>query len=80
MHGEFVFIHPFIDGNGRTVRLLMNFETMKSEYLPIIIRKEMRTKYYEALDKAMVYHDYTEFFYVIEFEESGVYYQLLCLI
>ena len=61
LHGEFVFIHPFIDGNGRTARLLMNFEVMRSGYLPVIIRKDIRVKYYEALDKAMVFHDYTEF-------------------
>ena len=39
LHGEFVKIHPFIDGNGRTARLLLNFELMKNGYTPIIITK-----------------------------------------
>ena len=80
LHGEFVFIHPFIDGNGRTARLLMNFEAMKSEYLPIIIRKDIRAKYYEALDKAMVSHDYTDFIKLVVAEEIKMLNQYLELI
>ncbi|WP_168118574.1 Fic family protein [Paenibacillus sp. HB172176] len=52
VHIEFVGIHPFIDGNGRTSRLLLNFELMKSGYPPIVIRKENRSEYYTALDHA----------------------------
>ncbi len=69
LHGEFVFIHPFIDGNGRTARLLMNFEAMKYGYLPIIIRKESRLKYYDALENAAIEHDYTDFIILIVDEE-----------
>ncbi len=69
LHGEFVFIHPFIDGNGRTARLLMNFEVMKCGFVPIIITKEKRIKYYEALDKAMTSRDYTDFVKLIIEEE-----------
>ena len=61
IHGEFVKIHPFIDGNGRTSRLLMNFEVMKEGYPPIIIKKEKRIDYYKALDKAHITKDYTDF-------------------
>lgn len=43
LHGEFVKIHPFIDGNGRTARLLLNFELIKSGYPPIIIKNEFKT-------------------------------------
>ena len=57
----FVKVHPFIDGNGRTARLLMNFELMKSSYLPVIIKAENRLQYYEALDKAHTKDDYTDF-------------------
>ena len=72
LHGEFVFIHPFIDGNGRTARLLMNFEAMRSGYLPIIIKANLRARYYDALDKAMVEHDYTDFVKLIAEEENEI--------
>lgn len=61
LHGELVKIHPFIDGNGRTSRLLMNLELMNSGYNPVIIKKEDRLKYYEALDKAHTTGNYTDF-------------------
>lgn len=58
LHGEFVKIHPFVDGNGRTSRLLLNFELMKNGYTPIIIKKENRAEYYEVLDYAHTTMDY----------------------
>lgn len=61
LHGEFVKIHPFIDGNGRTARLLLNFELMKNEYPPIIIEKEDRYKYYESLEKGSISGKWKEF-------------------
>jgi Fic family protein len=61
LHGEFVKIHPFVDGNGRTARLLLNFELMKYGYPPAIIRTEMRPQYYDALDLAHTTGDYHSF-------------------
>ncbi|WP_183730228.1 Fic family protein [Desulfurispira natronophila] len=61
VHGEFVKIHPFVDGNGRTARLLMNLELMKAGFPPAIIGFEQRLSYYEALDKAHCTGDYSEF-------------------
>jgi len=61
IHGELVKIHPFIDGNGRTSRLVMNLSLMNSGYLPVIIKKENRLEYYNALDKAHTTGDYTDF-------------------
>lgn len=61
LHALFVGIHPFIDGNGRTSRLLLNLELMKSGYPPIIIRVENRLAYYSALDKAHTTEDYEDF-------------------
>lgn len=61
LHGEFVKLHPFIDGNGRTSRLLLNFELMKNGYTPIIIKKEDRVKYYDVLDLAHTTMNYQPF-------------------
>jgi Fic family protein len=51
-HHRFVWIHPFFDGNGRTVRLLFNLLLMSEGYPPAIILQQDRKKYYDALNKA----------------------------
>ena len=51
-HHRFVWIHPFFDGNGRTVRLIFNLLLMKEGFPPAIILKNDRKKYYDALNKA----------------------------
>lgn len=61
LHGEFVKIHPFIDGNGRTARLLLNLVLMKHGYPPVVITKHSRLDYYDALDTAHTTLDYSEF-------------------
>jgi len=61
LHGELVKIHPFVDGNGRTSRLLMNLDLMNHGYNPVIIKKEDRLEYYETLDKAHTTGNYTNF-------------------
>lgn len=60
LHTRFVKIHPFIDGNGRTGRLLLNFELMKAGYPPAVIQKEDRLAYYDALDVACVSDNYDD--------------------
>ncbi len=61
VHGEFVKIHPFTDGNGRTSRLLMNLELMKAGYPAAVLPVEQRLAYYEALDTAHCRGDYEPF-------------------
>jgi len=61
LHAIFVGIHPFIDGNGRTSRLLLNLELMKDGYPPIIIEVKHRLAYYESLDEAIAKKNYTDF-------------------
>lgn len=80
IHGELVKIHPFIDGNGRTSRLVMNLSLMNSGYLPVIIKKENRLEYYNALDKAHTTGDYTDFVKLVtnlEIEMINKYLKLL---
>lgn len=65
LHGEFVKIHPFIDGNGRTARLLLNLVLMSNGYPPIVIKKESRLAYYDALDTAHTTLNYSKFIQLI---------------
>jgi Fic family protein len=51
-HHRLVAIHPFIDGNGRTARLVMNLILMRAGYPPTVIQRINRRQYYRVLDQA----------------------------
>jgi Fic family protein len=51
-HFRLVHIHPFVDGNGRTARLLMNLILICEGYPPAVIRRERRLEYYDMLGRA----------------------------
>lgn len=60
-HAEFVKIHPFVDGNGRTSRMLMNYQLMFAGFLPVSIAKENRLEYFDALEAYAVGGDLSPF-------------------
>lgn len=69
-HLLFEGIHPFIDGNGRTGRLIMNYDLMKSGYLPISVKFTDRQRYYNCFknyNKDGSYRDMVEL--ISEYEE-----------
>jgi Fic family protein len=65
LHSDFVKIHPFTDGNGRTARLLMNLELMKAGFPAVILPVERRLEYYETLDTSHVTGNYETFINLI---------------
>lgn len=65
-HFKLVSIHPFIDGNGRTARLLMNLILIINGYPMAIIKNEDRTKYLESVNLGQTKDDLQMFYSVIE--------------
>lgn len=52
IHHKIVYIHPFVDGNGRTARLVMNLTLMQEGYPLVVVLKNDRQKYYRVLAQA----------------------------
>lgn len=52
LHREFIYIHPFEDGNGRIVRLLMNHALLATGYPPVVISPASKHEYIQALEKS----------------------------
>ena len=74
MHERLVSIHPFVDGNGRTARLVMNFVLLKHGYTIAILKGDLasRLAYYQALEKVQVKNEPEDFYQLIisKVEES----------
>ena len=68
-HIEFERIHPFEDRNGRTGRLLLNYELLKNNETPIVITKDDRVKYFEFINNQNV-NGLAEFFKNLSEEEK----------
>ncbi|MEY4572634.1 MAG: hypothetical protein RLZ10_1877 [Bacteroidota bacterium] len=67
MHERLVSIHPFIDGNGRTSRLVMNLILLQNGFTIANLKGslENRMKYYKALEKVQINHENDEFYQLI---------------
>ena len=79
-HAEFVKIHPFEDGNGRTSRLIMNYQLMINGFLPLSITKENRLEYFNALESYAVDGDlelFTDMIAQLEEEQLDQYLSLM---
>lgn len=70
MHLQYEKIHPFEDGNGRTGRLILNFELLKNNLAPVVIPKDQRTDYFEMLEKNDSVH-LAEFFRKLSEKEQS---------
>ncbi len=64
-HLKFVFIHPFVDGNGRTARLLLNLLLMQGGYPPALILKEERLEYLKSIQKAQLENKLDDYYKII---------------
>ena len=60
-HLQLVSIHPFIDGNGRTARLLMNLLLLKDGKPPLVIRPRDRKRYLQVIEKAQLTEERTDY-------------------
>lgn len=64
-HFKLVSIHPFVDGNGRAARLLMNILLMQEGYPPALIRKEDRIRYIDAIEKGQLHGEMSDYYQII---------------
>ncbi|MFH1863691.1 MAG: Fic family protein [bacterium] len=69
-HFKLVSIHPFVDGNGRTARLLMNLVLIINGYPMAIIRNEDRIRYLEAVNTGQTRGDLEVFYSIVEEAEE----------
>ena len=72
-HLQLAKIHPFLDGNGRCARLVLNYELMKNGLAPVYILPEERNKYYDCLEEFKVNKDSNPFKqFLIEIENRSL--------
>lgn len=67
LHDELVRIHPFIDGNGRTCRLLMNLYLLLHGYILVTLKgdNDKKLQYYKALEKSHTEHEPNAFYLLV---------------
>jgi Fic family protein len=82
LHDELVKIHPFIDGNGRTSRLLMNLCLLSKGYVIVNLKgdNQNKRKYYEALEKSHIQNDPLDFYMLVAENEKDSLIRYLSLV
>ena len=73
LHDELVRIHPFIDGNGRTSRLLMNLYLLQHGYCIVTLKidNDMKLRYYNALETSHTKHQHDDFYLLVAEAEKA---------
>lgn len=72
-HLQLAKIHPFLDGNGRLARLVLNYYLLKYEFLPIIVTYQERHKYFKLLEEFKVNKNINPFIeFLIELEKRAL--------
>jgi Fic family protein len=72
-HTRLVSIHPFIDGNGRTARLIMNLILIQNGYTPAIIKNNERVSYLDAIESWQQDNNKEQFYeIIIKYEEASL--------
>ena len=65
IHFKLVSIHPFVDGNGRTARLLMNLVLLQTGYTPAIVSNQIRSRYINAIEQAQLGGSLDDYYQII---------------
>ena len=76
-HLQLAKIHPFLDGNGRLARLVLNYELMSNGFAPVIITADERDKYHVALEKFKVEKEtaaFKDYLKELELKSINIYY------
>lgn len=72
-HLQLVKIHPFLDGNGRLARLVLNYYLLKYDFMPVIVTYEERHKYFKLLEEFKVNKNIDPFIiFLIELEKRAL--------
>ncbi len=73
VHYELVSIHPFVDGNGRTARLLMNLILLSANFPVAVIEKEQRNKYIKSIEKYQLENKSEDYYnFMLKAVEKGI--------